>query len=447
MKQTNEIVVALDIGTTKIVAMAGRKNEHGQLEVLGTGRVESLGVSRGVVSNIEKTVTAICEAIEEAERSSGVEVEVVQVGIAGQHIKSLQHRGMLTRNSLQDEISQGDIDDLIADMHKLALPPGDKIIHVIPQEYTVDNERGIADPIGMAGVRLEANFHIITGQVSAIKNLKKCVEKSALEMENLTLEPIASAAAVLTEEEMEAGVVLIDIGGGTTDLAIFHEGIIRHTAVIPFGGNIVTQDIKEGCGVMSDQAEKLKRRFGCAMAEKITDSRVITIPGLKGRPEKEIMERNLAHIIQARMEEILDSIVWEIDRSGLARKVATAGIVLTGGGSLLKHLKELVEYHTGYTVRLGDPSEHLAHGYEEQMMNPIYATAIGLIINGIDNRKLDTSRELESSYENTATEETADSPSHLEVEQPREKKSGGWSFSGLVKKAKNWLEADPDADL
>ncbi|EJF54152.1 cell division protein FtsA [Saprospira grandis DSM 2844] len=447
MKQTNEIVVALDIGTTKIVAMAGRKNEHGQLEVLGTGRVESLGVSRGVVSNIEKTVKAICEAIEEAERSSGVEVDVVQVGIAGQHIKSLQHRGMLTRNSLQDEISQGDIDDLIADMHKLALPPGDKIIHVIPQEYTVDNERGIADPIGMAGVRLEANFHIITGQVSAIKNLKKCVEKSALEMENLTLEPIASAASVLTEEEMEAGVVLIDIGGGTTDLAIFHEGIIRHTAVIPFGGNIVTQDIKEGCGVMAEQAEKLKRRFGCAMAEKITDSRVITIPGLKGRPEKEIMERNLAHIIQARMEEILDTIVWEIDRSGLARKVATAGIVLTGGGSLLKHLKELVEYHTGYTVRLGDPSEHLAHGYEEQMMNPIYATAIGLIINGIDNRKLDSSRELESSYENTIIEEAAAPLSHKEVEQPREKKSRGWSFSGLVKKAKNWLEADPDADL
>jgi len=447
MKQTNEIVVALDIGTTKIVAMAGRKNEHGQLEVLGTGRVESLGVSRGVVSNIEKTVNAICEAIEEAERSSAVEVEVVQVGIAGQHIKSLQHRGMLTRNSLQDEISQGDIDDLIADMHKLALPPGDKIIHVIPQEYTVDNERGIADPIGMAGVRLEANFHIITGQVSAIKNLKKCVEKSALEMENLTLEPIASAAAVLTEEEMEAGVVLIDIGGGTTDLAIFHEGIIRHTAVIPFGGNIVTQDIKEGCGVMSDQAEKLKRRFGCAMAEKIKDSRVITIPGLKGRPEKEIMERNLAHIIQARMEEILDSIVWEIDRSGLARKVATAGIVLTGGGSLLKHLKELVEYHTGYTVRLGDPSEHLAHGYEEQMMNPIYATAIGLIINGIDNRKLDTSRELESTYENTVVEQVEEAPFYQEPERRPEKKDKGWSFSGLVKRAKNWLEADPDADL
>ena len=379
MENNNEIVVALDIGTTKIVAMAGRKDVHGKLEILGIGKVESVGVIRGVVSNIEKTVKAISDAIAEAERRSGLEIAVINVGIAGQHIKSLQHRGIHTRNSIHDEISHSDIDSLISDMYKLALPPGDKIIHVIPQEYIVDAEQGIVDPVGMSGVRLEANFHIITGQITAIKNLQKCVEKSNLEMAGLTLEPIASAAAVLSKEEMEAGIALVDIGGGTTDIAIFHEGIIRHTAVIPFGGNVITKDIKEGCSVMQQQAEKLKVKFGSALASEIKENRIVSIAGLKGHPHKEISERNLAHIIQARMEEIIDQVYWEIRKSGFERKLS-GGIVLTGGGSLLKNLEQLVEFRTGMNARTGIPVEHLSHGYEKEVASPVYSTAIGLVL-------------------------------------------------------------------
>ena len=317
--QASDVVVALDIGTTKICCMAGRRNEHGKLEVLGLGKVESAGVLRGVVSNIEKAVNAIKEAVEIAERQARMKFRVVQVGIAGQHIKSLQHRGILTRDSDHAEINRRDVDRLVNDMFKLVLPPGDKIIHVFPQEFTVDNEQGISDPVGMCGVRLEANFHIITGQITAINNLFRCVEKAGLKVGDLTLEPIASAEAVLSDEEKQAGVALVDIGGGTTDITIFHEGIIRHTAVIPFGGNVVTADIKEGCTVMQPQAEKLKVRFGSAMADEVYDNRIITVPGLKGREHKEISEKNLARIIQARMEEIFNYVLWEIRRSEIGR--------------------------------------------------------------------------------------------------------------------------------
>lgn len=433
MDITNEIVVALDIGTTKICALAGRKNEHGKLEILGMGKVDSVGVLRGVVSNIEKTVKAISDAIAEAERRSGVEINVVHVGIAGQHIKSLQHRGILTRDSAHDEISQDDIDDLIDDMHKLVLPPGDKIIHVIPQEYIVDNEQGIVDPVGMSGIRLEANFHIITGQITASKNIFKCVEKSGLEVAGLTLEPIASSAAVLSEEEMEAGVALVDIGGGTTDLAIFHEGIIRHTAVVPFGGNVISKDIKEGCTVMHHQAEKLKVKFGAALASEVKENRIITIPGLKGRAPKEISERNLARIIQARVEEIFDHVFWEIRRSGYERKLI-GGIVLTGGGSLLKHITKLVEMHTGMSTRLGRPIEHLAHGYAPELGSPIYATGIGLILNGFE--------ELERGF-NYEMQQNRDVP-----RSRGEKDASGkapW-YERLFQRTKDWFEAEPNND-
>ncbi len=360
----SELVVALDIGTTKVCAIAGRRNQHGKLEIVGFGKVDSEGVLRGVVSNIEKTVKAIGDAANIAKRKAGIDIKLVHVGIAGQHIKSLQHRGILTRDNDITEISERDIHRLMSDMHKLVLPPGDKILHVIPQEYTVDNEQGITDPIGMSGVRLEANFHIITGQITASNNIHRCVERTGLRVANMTLEPIASAAAVLSDEEKEAGVALVDIGGGTTDITIFHDGIIRHTAVIPFGGNVITKDIKEGCHVMIQQAEKLKVKFGSALSEEVYDNRIITIPGLKGRDPREISEKNLARIIQARAEEILDYVVWEIKRSGYADKLI-GGIVLTGGGALLNHMDKLTEYHTGMSTRTGIPVEHLALGYHE----------------------------------------------------------------------------------
>ncbi|MGB0862190.1 MAG: cell division protein FtsA [Saprospiraceae bacterium] len=450
-KKTN-IVVALDVGTTKICAVAGRKDEHGKVEVLGLGKVESVGVLRGVVSNIEKTVTAITTATNDAKRHANVDFNAVHVGIAGQHIKSLQHRGILTRDSIHTEISQRDIDKLVNDMYRLVLPPGDKIIHVIPQEYTVDNEQGITDPIGMSGIRLEANFHIITGQITASKNIFKCVEKSGLQVKSLTLEPIASSAAVLSDEEMEAGVALVDIGGGTTDLAIFHEGIIRHTAVIPFGGNVITKDIKEGCTVMDRQAEQLKVKFGSALAEEVYENRVITIPGLKGREPKEISEKNLARIIQARIQEIFDHVYWEIRRSGYERKLV-GGIVLTGGGSLLRHIDKLVAYHTGMTTRIGTPVEQLAHGYSEEVSSPIYSTAIGLLMKGINEMEANpvyTPKEEEIPVKNnddtTSDDDKNDDNTPSNNINDSDSKKDLW-YKTMFRKTKEWFEAEPDTDF
>jgi len=381
MDLSENIVVGLDIGTTKIVCMVGRKNEFNKIEILGIGKSESLGVTRGVVSNIEKTVSAIHEAVREAEDNAGVNIRVVNVGIAGQHIKSLQHRGVHTRKSAADEISQLDIDALIEDMYKLVMQPGEEIIHVLPQEYIVDNEQGIKEPIGMSGVRLEANFHIITGQISAAKNIHRCVTKADLEVDDLILEPLASAEAVLSDEEKEAGVALVDIGGGTTDIAIFHEGIIRHTAVIPYGGNIITEDIKTGCTIMKKQAEQLKVKFGSALGSESQANEIVCIPGLRGRDPKEISVKNLAHIIQARMEEIIEQVFYEIKNSGFQKQLI-GGIVLTGGGAMLKNISQLTEYLTGMDTRVGHPTEHIANS--EGVTNPIYATSVGLIIKGFE---------------------------------------------------------------
>lgn len=437
----HEMVVALDIGTTKVCAVAGRKDEHGRLEILGVGKVESEGVMRGVVSNIEKTVRAISDAIAIAERNAQTQFRVVHVGIAGQHIKSLQHRGMLTRDNLNTEISQEDITRLEKDMFKLVLPPGDKIIHVLPQEYTVDDEQGITDPIGMSGVRLEANFHIITGQITATQNIVKCVKRADLEVANLTLEPIASAASVLSDEEKEAGIALVDIGGGTTDITIFKDGIIRHTAVIPFGGNVITKDIKEGCNVMHHQAEKLKVKFGSALANEVYDNRIITIPGLKGRDPKEISEKNLARIIQARVEEILDYVVWEIRRSGYENKLI-GGVVLTGGGSLLNHIDKLTEFHTGLDTRIGVPIEHLAHGYMEQLSSPVFSTAIGLLLKGIQD--VEEGRVVYEKLEEPKVEEVFE-PNDEPKDKKEEPMDDGKWYDSLLQKTKEWFQAEPDS--
>ncbi len=417
-----EIIVGLDIGTTKIVAIVGRKNEYGKVEVLGMGKAESLGVSRGVVSNIEKTVDAIRKAIKEAEEESGVDIRVVNVGIAGQHIQSHQHRNMMTRQSTEDEIGQIDIDRLVDMMYRIPQQPGYEIIHVLPQEYIVDNEVGIKDPIGMSGIRLEANFHIITGQVTAANNLNKCVVKAGLEVADLILEPLASSEAVLNDEEKEAGVVLVDIGGGTTDIAIFQDGIIRHTAVIPFGGNIITEDIKEGCTVLKQQAELLKIRFGSALASETQDNEIVSIPGLRGRDPKEISVKNLANIIQARVEEIVEMVHYEIKASGFEKKLI-AGIVITGGGAQLKNLRPLVEYMTGMDVRIGTPNEHLAKG-DSEIKSPMYATGIGLVLMGF--QRSDKASRKEATVKTHSTKEK------------------GNFFDKLLQKGKEWLE---DKDL
>ncbi len=383
MDNHQDIVAGLDIGTTKIACIVGRRNEQGKIEILGMGKSRSEGVTRGVVANIPKTVESIKVAMNEAADMAGVIIETVNVGIAGQHIRSMQHRGMKMRQSMEEEISQIDIDQLIDETHRLVMPPGEEIIHVLPQEYIVDNEQGIPDPIGMSGIRLEANFHIISGQVTAARNINKCVHRAGLNVTELILEPLASAEAVLSQQEKEAGVVLVDIGGGTTDIAIFFDNIIRHTAVIPFGGNVVTEDIRQGCGIMRDQAELLKTKFGSALAKENKENEVVCIPGLRGREPKEISLRTLAEIIQSRMEEIIEHVYFEIKNSGIEKQLI-AGIVLTGGGAQLKHLKHLVEYITGMDTRIGYPNEHLAQSKVEAVTSPLYATGVGLVMKGFD---------------------------------------------------------------
>jgi cell division protein FtsA len=382
----SEIVVGLDIGSTKIACIVGRKNEYGKVEILGLGRSDSLGVNRGVVENIQNTVDSINKAVKEASIISEVDIKVVNVGIAGQHIRSLQHRGSIMRNSIDDEIEQGDVSNLIENMYKLVLPPGEEIIHVIPQEYIIDNHQRTRQPVGMSGVCLEANFHIITGQVAAAKNIEKCVKKAGLEISSMILEPLASAEAVLSGEEKEAGVALVDIGGGTTDIAIFQDDIIRHTAVIPLGGNVITDDVKEGCSIIRSQAEELKKRFGSALASENKDEEVVSIPGLKGRSAKEISLKNLAHIIQARMEEIIEHVYYEIKNSGYEKKLI-AGIVLTGGGSQLKHAAQLTEFITAMDTRIGYPNEHLAKSLSGETASPMHATGVGLVIKGLETQE------------------------------------------------------------
>jgi cell division protein FtsA len=386
MNNEQPIIVGLDIGTTKIAAIAGRKNEWGKLEILGFGKSNSNGVKHGQVLNIDETIKAIKQALDACYASNpNLEVNEVYVGIAGHHIKSLQTRGDIVRHDTENEISQKEIDQLIADQYKTYIPAGDQIIDVIPQEYTVDNFQNIADPIGYGGVKVGANFHIITGDKNAIRNINRSVEKSGLITKDLVLQPLASSAAVMAQEDMEAGVAIVDIGGGTTDLAVFYEGILKHTAVIPFAGENITNDIKTGLGVLKTQAEQMKVQFGSALSDEAKANAYITIPGLRGMPAKEISVKNLANIIQARMSEILDFVTYHLKQVGLDNKMLNGGIILTGGGSQLKHLIQLTEYVTGLNARIGLPTEHLAAGHIEELARPTYATCLGLILKGYDD--------------------------------------------------------------
>ncbi len=382
----NDISVGLDIGTTKIVAMIGRRNEYGKIELLGTGKAKSLGVHRGVVNNITQTIQSIQMAVDEAIAISGIKITEAVVGIAGQHIRSLQHSDYITRPNSEEVICDEDLEKLEKQVYKLVMLPGEEIIHVLPQEFKVDGQAEITEPVGMYGGRLEANFHVVVGQVSSIRNVGRCIKSAGLNLAGITLEPLASAEAVLSNEEKEAGVALIDIGGGTTDLAIFKNGIIRHTAVIPFGGNVITEDIKEGCSIIEKQAELLKTKFGSAWPGENKENEIVSIPGLRGRDPKEITLKNLSKIIHARVLEIIEQVFLEIKNYGHEepKKKLIAGIVLTGGGAELKHIKQLVEYITGMDTRIGYPNENLAGDSDESLSSPQYATAVGLLMNGLN---------------------------------------------------------------
>jgi cell division protein FtsA len=423
MNKKEQYVAAIDIGTTKIVAIVGKKNENGKIEILGLSKALSKGVKRGVVLNIEETVNAIQTTVEDVQKRSGVLFSEVFVGIAGQHIKSMKNRGYIIRDAYDDEIQKEEVFRLIEDMHKIHIDIGEEIIHVIPQNFIVDNETGVKSPIGMCGRRLEANFHIVIGQVAAAKNIEKCIRKANLTVKDMILEPLASSDAVLTDDEKEAGVVLVDIGGGTTDVAVYYDNIIRHTAVIPFGGNVVTKDITEGCAILQRHAEQLKIQYGSALGDIAPDDKVVSIPGISGREPKEISFKSLAYIIQSRMEEIIDAVNFEIQNSGYADKLA-AGVVITGGGAMLKHLPQLMKFKTAMDVRIGLPNEHLAGTAKNEINQPMYATSVGLIMRGFDYLEtykktfnagsmdefvkpkplvVDKSKEIEEAEENTFT--------------------------------------------
>ncbi len=402
-------VVGLDIGTTKVVAIIGRKNQYGKIEILGYGKASNKGVKNGVVVNLTETVKAINEAVRKAEYNAKIQIKKVIVGIAGQHIRSIQTSEYIMREKPDEIISHEEVDKLINQVKRIHVEPGEKIIHALPQEFKVDDEGNIPDiPIGMAGTRLEANFHVVVGKIAAIQNLVRCVEMANLEVADITLEPLASAEAVLVDEEREGGTVLIDIGGGTTDIAIFKNNIIRHTAIIPYGGNIITKDIANGIYVLERNAERIKVKFGSAWPAEASDMDVVSIHGLPGRPPVEISFKSIARIIKARVEEIILMVDAEIRQYQEMNNdpVLLGGIVLTGGGSELKHLPQLVNLITGHYTRLGLPGQHLAGGTERDLISPKYATAIGLLIKGLANKKNYEYYEYED--ENNATQNNID---------------------------------------
>lgn len=419
-KKEQPIIVGLDIGTTKVVAIAGRKNEFGKLEILGFGKADSAGVSHGVVLNIEQCIRSIEQAIDKCMQSNpNLELNEVYVGIAGQHIKSLQTRGDRVRSVTDDEITKEDIDLLIKDQYKTYIPAGDQIIDIIPQDFMIDNTPNILDPIGMSGIKVGANFHIVTGDRNAIRNIKRCVDKSSLKTNDLVLQPLASAAAVMNNEDLEAGVAIVDIGGGTTDMAVFYDGILQHTAVIPYAGTNITNDIRQGLGVLRAQAEAMKVQFGMALADEAKTNAYITIPGLRGLPPKEISVKNLAHIIQARTEEILDYVMYHLKQVNLDKKLF-GGIILTGGGSQLNHLIQLTEYKTGLGARIGQPNEHLAGGHHEALNHPMYATCIGLILRGYSDFETGKLNFNSSNKEINVSRETPSKDIFVKVELPKD---------------------------
>ena len=438
MSQQENIVAAIDIGTTKVVAITGKKKENGRIEILGISKTPSTGIKRGVVQNIDETVHAIRKTVEDVESASGARISDVFVGIAGQHIKTIRNRGYINRDSYEDEITRRDIDDLIREMYNISIDVGEEIIHVLPQNFIVDNETGIKNPVGMLGRRVEANFHIVIGQITSARNIGKCITKAGLSLNELILEPLASSSAVLTADEKEAGVALVDIGGGTTDVAVYYDDIIRHTAVIPFGGDVVTKDIKEGSSILQRQAELLKIQYGSALGDLARDDEVVSIPGISGREPKEISLKSLAYIIQSRMEEILNAVLYEIENSGYYERLS-AGIVITGGGALLKDLPQLVKFVTGMDVRLGYPGETLASESVEEVNNPMFSTSVGLVLKGFEF------------YEQHKKEQQETEEKQPEASQEETEETGSPSYRkglfGKLKQAFNDIFEENDAEM
>jgi len=433
MRQRNNILAAIDIGTTKIVTIVGRLNENGKLEIIGMCKTPSKGVKRGVVLNIEEAVGAIRYTVDEVQKQVGFTIKEAYVGIAGQHIKSLRNRGYILRDSYEEEITKSDTDRLLAEMYKISIQPGEEIIHVLPQNYLVDSEAGVKNPIGMFGKRLEGNYHIVIGQTTSARTIERCVNRVGIQVKQMILEPLASSAAVLTEEEVEAGVALVDIGGGTTDVAVYYDDIIKHTAVIPFGGNVISKDVMEGCSILNKHAELLKIQYGSALGDLAEEGKVVAVPGISGREPKEVSIKSLAYIIQSRMEEIIDAVIYQLEESDCMEKL-TAGIVLTGGGSLMRHLPQLVKYRTGLDVRIGKPDVQLLGNNDLKEVNhPMYSTSVGLLLKGFENAIPEPIAEPVSKE---LIPEFVEEKEETEVKEPRAPKKIG----GFIESIKNTFD-------
>ncbi len=376
-EERGELIVGLDIGTTKICVVVGEVHDN-RVDVIGIGRHPSIGLRRGVVVNIESTVHSIRQAVEEAERMAGCEINAVYVGIAGSHIKSFNSHGLIPIT--HSEIRQDDIDRVVDAARAVPIPPDQEVIHVLPQEFMVDGQADIQDPIGMTGVRLEADVHIVTGSVTAVHNIVKCCNRAGLEVTDVVLEPLASAGAVLTKEEMELGVGLLDIGGGTADLAVFADGTIKHTFVLGLGGHNLTNDLSIGLRTPLKEAERLKEEFGCALASMIDKDQVIEVPSVGGRKNRKLSRKVMGEILEPRVEEMLTLINQELIESNF-KEMVNAGMVLTGGTSLLENMEELAEQIFDLPVRIGHP-ENIG-GVVDVVNTPQWATGVGLVIFGM----------------------------------------------------------------
>lgn len=381
----NELTVGLDIGTSKIVAIVGKNNGEGLVEIVGIGSHPSRGLKRGVVVNIETTVNAIQRAIEEAELMAGCRIHSVYAGIAGSHIRSMNSHGIV---AVRDrEVVQADIDRVIDAAQAVAIPADQKVLHILPQEYVIDNQEGIKEPLGMSGVRLEAKVHLVTCAVNAAQNIEKCVQKCDLDVDDIILEQLASSYSVLTDDEKELGVCMVDIGGGTTDMAIFTGGAIRHTAVIPIAGDQVTNDIAMALRTPTQNAEEIKIKYACALTQLAGADETIKVPSVGERPPRDLSRQALAEVVEPRYEELFTLIQSELRRSGFEDVVA-AGIVLTGGTSKMEGVVELAEEIFHMPVRLASPQG--VSGLSDVVNNPMYATGVGLLMYGLKQRTTDS---------------------------------------------------------
>jgi cell division protein FtsA len=380
-KIEKNLIVGLDIGTSRVVAIVGEVMPEGELEVIGIGSNPSRGLKKGVVVNIESTVHSIQRAVEEAELMAGCQIHSVYAGIAGSHIRSLNSHGIV---AIRDkEVTPGDIERVIDAARAVAIPADQKILHILPQEFVIDNQEGIREPVGMSGVRLEAKVHMVTGAVSAAQNIIKCVRRCGLEVDDIILEQLASSYSVLTEDEKELGVCIVDIGGGTTDIAVFTEGSIRHTAVIPIAGDQVTNDIAVALRTPTQHAEEIKIKYACALTQMASAEESIEVPSVGDRPPRRLARHTLAEVVEPRYEELLTLIQAELRRSGF-EDLITAGIVLTGGSAKIEGLVDLAEEVFHMPVRLGVPQ--YVTGLVDVVRNPIFATGVGLLLFGHHNR-------------------------------------------------------------